>query len=195
MSLPRIRIVWILVAALLVAVGFFGYHIFDAMNQPVNHLEPDVPKPANEVPRLNVPVVKPKEELFLHSEPIMHEPEPLPMPHVVGQTEEDLRETVPVNDTPPPIQYSEPESSDPLEGVVNSESEFGDNLRHPEQMIEMMPPMGSLRSPQSGLDSDVSTPGRHDPTMFAPEMAQNGGEFMRGIVAFDGDDGIGYSMI
>jgi hypothetical protein len=119
------------------------------------------------------------------------------MPVVVGQTEEDLRDTRPVSETPPTVQYAEPEAQDPLEGTVNGESEFGDTLRHPEQMIEMQPPLGSMRVPASGLGSDKGSVGGNLSVQYAPEMAQNGGEFMHGIMAFDGSDagGIGYSMV
>ena len=130
---------------------------------------------------------------------IQHYVDPLPVPEVVGQTEEDLRATRPVSETPPTVTYGEPEAQDPMEGTsgINMESEFGDNLRHPEQMVEIAPPMGTMRVSASGLGSDAPPKaGGNRPVNYSPELAQNGSEFMSGIFAFDGsDDGIGYSMV
>jgi hypothetical protein len=97
-------------------------------------------------------------------------------------------------ETPPSIEYPDPEAIDPMEQVVNSESEFGDNLRHPEQTIEMQPPIGSLRAISS---DEPPSMGGNESVQYSPELAQNGGEFMSGIFAFDGTDGggVGYSMI
>jgi hypothetical protein len=55
-----------------------------------------------------------------------------------------------------------------------------------------------MRVPAAGLGSDeLPSHGGHQSVQYSPEMAQNGGEFMSGIFAFDGTDGggIGYSMI
>jgi len=75
-------------------------------------------------------------------------------------------------------------------------SEFGNNFRHPEQMIEMRPPSSMESAMQSQIASERSGPGTNNAVGFAPEMAQNGGEFMRGIGAFDTTEiGTGFSMI
>jgi hypothetical protein len=73
---------------------------------------------------------------------------------------------------------------------------FGNNFRHPEQMMEMRPESNTDSIVDSGLGSRRSSSGGNNSVMYAPEMAQNGGEFMQGIVAFDGSDsGGGYSML
>lgn len=190
-------VAWIIVAVLLVGLVFFSYQIYVASGNDVQPMKSQV------VPR-NDPM--PTDDLAVASEPLpmpqelpsIPEPAaPLPMPVVVGQTEQELRDTRPVSETPPTVQYMEPEATDPLEGTVNSESEFGDNLRHPEQMIEMQPPLGSMRVPASGLGSEEGSVGGNLSVQYSSEMAQNGAEFMHGIFAFDGSDagGIGYSMI
>ena len=129
--------------------------------------------------------------------PIQHQVERVPVPQVPAQVEEDLRHDEPLYQTPPDVEYGEPEHMDPHEGPVHSMSEFGDNLRHPEQMIEVAPPLGTSRIVPAGLGSEKSAPGGNRSSEYAPEMAQNGGEFMSGIMAFDGSDGggIAYSMI
>jgi hypothetical protein len=48
----------------------------------------------------------------------------------------------------------------------------------------------------SGLGSETSNNGGNRPQMYTPEMAQNGGEFMSGIFAYDtSEGGIGYSLV
>jgi hypothetical protein len=75
-------------------------------------------------------------------------------------------------------------------------AEFGSNLRHPEQMIERRPPPSMDYVVASGLGSERNHEGRNRQVSFAPEMAQNGGEFMQGISAFDTSEvGTGFSMI
>ena len=124
------------------------------------------------------------------------DPAPRPMPRVVGQTEEDLRAPEPLQATPPTTQYDPPEATDPMNRHVHMGAEFGSNLRHPEQMIERRPAATMASVVPSGLGSDVSRTGNNRQVSFAPEMAQNGGEFMEGIAAFDGSEGgVGYSML
>ena len=195
---PRTLFAWLVIALIVGTSLFFLYHIANVASdtkentfQPINPVVPE-----NQIPkavRFQEPV-----ELVHHAEPLDMPPEPpKPMPVVVGQTEEDLRAPRPVSETPPPIEYPEPEARDPLETVANSESEFGDNLRHPEQMIEVQPPMGSLRTTVELLDErPLPSHGGHESVQYSAELAQNGGEFMSGIFAFDGSDtGVGYSMI
>lgn len=194
--MPRISVAWLLVFVVFAATAFFGYHIYLASNTtsanevlPVLNNLAAYNDPKEDVAPLEMEVLGPVVE------PVM---EPLRMPEVVGQSEEDLRETRQVQQTPPDAVYPDPEPVDQTEGEVHSESEFGDNLRHPEQVIEVAPPLGTLRMVQSGVGSEEPTPtfaGKHDPTVYSPEMAQNGGEFMSGIWAYDGGDGFGFSTI
>jgi hypothetical protein len=190
-------------------VAFFGYHIFIASSpsspntsvhdeddfirskksvsfhpnvQPVS-VDEEVPEPSHS---------KAAESAEDMDSPVMTHS----IPNVPGQTEHDLRSTRQVQETPPSIQYDSPEAMDPLNRTVHMDAEFGSNLRHPEQMIERRPHAGIAGIVSSGLGSETSRPGGHNAAGYAPEMAQNGGEFMTGISAFDGSDGgIAFSVI
>jgi hypothetical protein len=201
---PRTIFAWLVVAIIIATCMFFLYHIVDVNSAPVRYSDSKSFHESSVVPKNtyhDTPNLQKQHEdhLLFHSEPI-HPPmeSPNEMPVVVGQSEEDLRALRQVSDTPPSIEYPIPEAKDPLETVVNSESEFGDNLRHPEQTIEIMPPMGSMRVMPSGMGSETPPSlGGHTSVQYTPELAQNGGEFMSGIFAFDTSDGggIGFSMI
>jgi hypothetical protein len=191
---PRTLFAWLLLGIVLLAGIFFTYHIVDASAndvssfQEVNPIVPNNAFPSHPSNSTEDTIYEP-----LDAPVVVHE-----MPTVVGQTEEDLRATRQVSETPPTVEYPEPEAQDPLETVAHGESEFGDNLRHPEQTIELHPPMGTMRVPASGLGSeDLPSHGGHQSVQYSPELAQNGGEFMSGIFAYDSSDGGGtaFSMI
>ncbi len=203
---PRTHFARVIIALLVTAGAFFTYHIANAVSQSdepkyngFNEINPIVPKNSVYENPVTTGTKGQDTHFAAHAEPLDAPPEPpKPMPVVVGQTEEDLRATRQVIETPPPIEYPEPEAKDPMETAVHSESEFGDNLRHPEQTIEIHPPMGSMRVMPSGMGSEEPPSlGGHDSVQYTPELAQNGGEFMSGIFAFDGSDagGVGFSMI
>lgn len=206
MASARIPIAWLFLIALLGVVAFFGYHIFQASYslKSESHQDDDFIQTKKSVSfHPNVAAVE-NEEV---PEPIhqsSHSPDELDapivthsVPKVPAQTEQDLRATRQVQETPPSIQYDSPEAIDPLNRAVHMDAEFGSNLRHPEQMIERRPSTGIAGIVPSGLGSEVSRPGGHNAAGYAPEMAQNGGEFMAGIAAFDGSDsgGIAFSVI
>lgn len=184
MKVPRVSLAWIAVLVVLSILVFFTYHIFVAKSNSDSE-----PKAFGVLPNEAHP-----------RRPSSHAPvrvleERVPLPAVPAQTEEDLRADEPLRATPPDAHYEEPESTDPLEAPVHSMSEFGDNLRHPEQMIEMAPPLGTSRMVPAELGSEATSAGRHRPAEYAPEMVQNGGEFAD-IVAYEGGDaGIAYSML
>lgn len=118
------------------------------------------------------------------------------MPAVPGQTEEDLRTPEPLQASPPATQYDIPEATDPLNKNVYMSSEFGSNFRHPEQMMERHPGIGMGNVVAAQIGSEQSGPGGNNAAGYAPEMAQNGGEFMAGISAFDvSESGVAYSML
>jgi hypothetical protein len=118
------------------------------------------------------------------------------MPTVPGQTEEDLRAPEPLQASPPATQYDIPEATDPLNKHVYMSSEFGSNFRHPEQMMERHPGIGMGNVVAAQIGSEQSGPGGNNAAGYAPEMAQNGGEFMTGISAFDvSESGVAYSML
>jgi hypothetical protein len=204
---PRTLFAWLVVALIVATCFFFLYHIVDVAQVPqkdiingqINSFHENPVAAKNVFHDEPVLSLQHEDHLSFHSEPLQPPTEPpKPMPVVVGQTEEDLRALRQVSETTPAVEYPEPEAKDPLESVVNSESEFGDNLRHPEQTIEIMPPLGSMRVMPSGVGSEEPPSlGGNQSVQYSPEMAQNGGEFMSGIFAFDSSDGggIGFSMI
>jgi hypothetical protein len=197
---PRTLFAWLFIAVIVAAGIFFTYHIAIAANdtpEQINGFHKVTVQPKNALYENPVTNKEPDNDFIMHAEPLdLPQEPPKPMPIVVGQTEEDLRATRQVIETPTPIEYPDPEAKDPMETVVNSESEFGDNLRHPEQTIELQPPMGSLRAISSDEPPSMGSMGGNESVQYSPELAQNGGEFMSGIFAFDGSDGgAGYSMI
>ena len=117
-------------------------------------------------------------------------------PSVPGQTEEDLRSTDPVQATAPAYRYSQPGPKDPHAGPAYEPAEFGDNMRHPEGAFEMRAPATDGYIAASGMGSHVSSPGGNSAIGYSSETAQNAGEFMKGIFAFDGSmEGTAYSAL
>jgi len=127
----------------------------------------------------------PEEEPAPIREPVA---EVLSTPEIPGQTEEELM-------APEPLQekvtqkVEEPAPRDSHERNDNI-ALFGSNLRHPETMItKSTAQFSSLEEEVSaGVASTVTRPKDVDQVPFSAEMAQNGGEFMSGIFAFDSSD-------
>jgi len=114
------------------------------------------------------------------------------MPDVAGQSEEELK-------APEPLQErvsSKAETNSAMDPYENNDSSamFGSNLRHPEASIERTSGnFGNLENEiVAGLASQVSKPTDLDKVQFSAEMAQNGGEFMNGIFAYDSGEGGSY---
>lgn len=212
----RIPLSWIVLLILLGVFAFFGYHILQAsspdgvipIHKVVNMIQhPEIAKAlpqmgydeqeqGHESPHLSI--YEETGQTYEHGAPVVPKQKPIPnkMPSVPAQTEDDLRATQPIMATPPSVQYDTPEAIDPLNRTVYMGAEFGSNLRHPEQMIELSPSVGMGGVVASGLGSEHSGPGGNRSTGYAPEMAQNGGEFMQGINAYDlSDYGAGYSIV
>jgi hypothetical protein len=209
----RIPISWIFLIALLGLVAFFGYHIFKASSDASNSSS------SSNASNQDDEFIQSKKSVTFHPTVTQYSEEEVPeprhseaaetaedidapvitqsIPHVPAQTEQDLRATRQVQETPPSMHYDSPEAIDPLNRTVHMDAEFGSNLRHPEQMMERRPRAGIAGMVPSGLGSEASRPGGHNAAGYAPEMAQNGGEFMNGISAFDGSDsgGIAFSII
>ena len=119
-----------------------------------------------------------------------------PMPVPVGMTEADMRTPEPLQRTPPATHYDIPEATDASNHIAFMDAEFGSNLRHPEQMIEHRAKPGVGQMVSSGLGSERSSPGPHNAAGYSPEMIQNGGDFMKGVGAFDGAEmNSAFSMI
>ena len=88
------------------------------------------------------------------------------------------------------------ESHEPLDPYEKNENValFGSNLRHPEASMERSSANNGAMENEivAGLASQVSKPTDLDKVQFAAEMAQNGGEFMNGIFAYDSSEGGSY---
>lgn len=206
----RIPLSWLLLLALLAVFAFFGYHIYQASSGGGSA---EAYPPYSQTDEAKERHVRFAEEAGVTEDghvgandaqsgddeapaPVVHRVPPHAMPQVPGQTEEDLRTPEPLQRTPPTTHYDIPEHMDPLNKTVNMSAEFGSNFRHPEQMIESHPGVSMDSVVASGLGSELSSPGGNQAAGYAPEMAQNGGEWMRGINAFDtSESGIAYSMI
>lgn len=210
----RIPISWIVLLLVLGVFAFFAYHIVQASTVNEAHsakpptlvvqhpneeqMEYTMPEGQKPVPNYMTNAPSHNEEEDETYAPSSHRQQPAakPMPKVAGQTEEDLRAPEPLQETPPTTQYDPPEATDPMNRHVHMGAEFGSNLRHPEQMIERRPPPSMDYVVPSGLGSEKSHEGGNRQVSFAPEMAQNGGEFMQGISAFDmSESGTGYAML
>ena len=116
----------------------------------------------------------------------------LETPDVVGQPPEELN-------APEPLQErvsNKVESHEPLDPYEKNENValFGSNLRHPEASMERSSANNGAMENEivAGLASQVSKPTDLDKVQFAAEMAQNGGEFMNGIFAYDSSEGGSY---
>lgn len=215
MASTRIPVAWLLLLAVLAVFAFFGYHILNASTSSTDEkfppYLPERPVDAAVASGLMGHAVKPEISMGAggasamdHAEmseetaaPVVERVPPHKMPRVSGQSEEDLRAPRPVQRTPPTTHYEEPEATDPLNRHVHMSSEFGSNLRHPEQMIEAHPGVGDMHTAvEAGIASEYSSPGGNRAVGYSKEMVQNGGEWMRGIDAFDmSDSGIAYSML
>lgn len=192
----RIPISWLVLLCVVAVFAFFAYHIVQAsaneeLSVPkIPTVYKEVADEADEKPQA-LPGPAEDDEPYHRPQRTANE-----MPNVPGQTEEDLRAPEQLQATPPTTQYDPPEATDPMNRHVHSGAEFGSNLRHPEQMIERRPAATMDYVVPSGLGSENSSQGGNRQVSFAPEMAQNGGEFMSGISAFDSSEsGTGFSAL
>jgi hypothetical protein len=129
------------------------------------------------------------------SEPSMNEPA-VSIPKITGQSDEQIV-------TPEPLQdkidtkIDTNSALDPYENNDNT-ALFGSNLRHPEASFEKSSSkFASLENEiASGVASRMSSSVEMDKVNFSAEMAQNGGEFMSGIFAYDNsEEGTYFSSI
>jgi hypothetical protein len=109
-------------------------------------------------------------------------------PLVPGQTQEELKTPEPLQE-PIAQKVDLPGSKDPYDRRENA-ALFGSDLRHPEaMMVASSSTFSSLESEvSSGVANEVSRPSDIEQVPFSAEMAQNGGQFMDGIFAFDNTD-------
>jgi hypothetical protein len=118
------------------------------------------------------------------------------MPEIPGQTESQVRTPEPLQR---PVFRSEADEPEPTE-ATNLQQEnagFDENLRHPEASFKAHPYAKGSMQPMvdSGRASYVSTPGTSNQQPFESELAQNGGELMKGIFAFDTTEPNGFSSL
>lgn len=203
MTAPRINIAWLVVGLLVFIVLFFMYHIGKAMyNNTSNNSNQEniIEKETNEAIQMkNINYEQNVESQVTTTEfaDVMQKPGVAqPMPEVVGQTEEDLRNADPLQQKAPAYKYNKPQAHDIQAGDPYMEAEYGDNLRHPEAMFEQRVPQQSSYIASSGIGSHNSSPGGHNAIGYASENAQNAGEFMNGVYAFDTSfEGTSYSAL
>ena len=105
---PRTLFAWIFLAVLVAAGIFFTYHIAVAANdapEQINGFQKVTVQPKNALYENPVTNKEPENDFAMHAEPLDLPQEPAkPMPIVVGQTEQDLRATRQVMETPPPVE-------------------------------------------------------------------------------------------
>lgn len=129
----------------------------------------------------STPAAAPPVELHARVEPshIISPAGPSP-PNVAPSPAAPEERQVPEEREPPDVT-----ARDPLDDP-NSSNDLQDNLRHPERMFSPgVKPADVDRSVMSGVASSRSLTSSQALQTFAPEMAQNGGEFMQGIAAND----------
>jgi hypothetical protein len=203
MTAPRINIAWLVVGLLACIVLFFMFHIGKAMyNNSSNNSNQEklIEKETNEALQMeNMKYAHDVESQVTTTEYESAVPKPgvaQPMPEVVGQTEEDLRNPDPLQQKAPAYRYNKPQAHDSQAGDPYMEAEYGDNLRHPEAMFEPRVQQQSSYIASSGIGSHNSSPGGNYAIGYASENAQNAGEFMNGVFAFDTSfEGSAYSAL
>ena len=119
-----------------------------------------------------------------------------PLPDIPGQTPEQVRTPEP---TQRPVNRPRAEEPEPLESSLPQQEEAGftERLRHPEASFQRHPgDLGSMAPEvQAGRASPISSPGAANEQAFASELAQNGGELMNGLFAFDSQEPQGFSSL
>lgn len=109
------------------------------------------------------------------------------MPEIPGQSVEEQA-------MPEPLQQKvstrvEAPGANDVHDKPEQNALFGSNLRHPEGMIQPANDEYGLESEvASGVASNTVNHEKTNEYTFSADMAQNGGEFMKGISAFDGTD-------
>ena len=202
MTAPRINIAWLVVGALILLVLFFSFHIGKAMFNNSNNsnqakiIEEETIQAKIMEREQYGEGVEPQVTTTQYAPPSDKTDPAQPLPEIVGQTEEDIRMPDQLQQTAPAYRYNKPQPRDAYAGDPHMEAKFGDNLRHPEAMFEPRTSQQSSYISSSGICSYNSSPGGHNAIGYASENAQNAGEFMNGVFAFDTSfEGSAYSAI
>ena len=115
-------------------------------------------------------------------------------PAIPGQSDEEVR-------TPEPLQRhvrrQRAEEPDAAEASPQRQEEatFTEDLRHPEASFQPHPFNNRSVPVESGVASKVSSPGLGDQQPYDSDMAQNGGEWIKGAFAFDSTENNGFSPL
>ena len=119
-----------------------------------------------------------------------------PLPDIPGQTPEQVRTPEPTQRQVNRSQAAEPEPSE-SSAPQQEEAGFTERLRHPEASFQRHPGDQGSTAPevQAGRASQISSPGAANQQPFASELAQNGGELMNGLFAFDSQEPQGFSSL
>lgn len=204
---------------ILVAISFFGFYIIRASVSPngacrANLRHSNTPvleqqKQQQQPPRKHTDEVAPhypNEGDHVHANGVKEPDWPMEdqphreLPHVPGQTEDDLTSPEPLQATPPTVFYDSPEATDPMNKHAYMNATFGSNLRHPEQMIESYPNRSMQNALDAGIASKESASTGFRAARYSEEMIQNGGVMQDGILANDIHNsgsgfGLGYSLL
>ena len=131
-------------------------------------------------------------------------------PSIPGQSDEEVRTPEPLQRRVRRQQADEPDAAEPSP-QRQEEATFTEDLRHPEASFQPHPfnkksmpdlaeggRIGPLRGSvpvDSGFASKVSSPGLGDQQPYDSDMAQNGGEWIKGAFAFDSTENNGFSPL
>jgi hypothetical protein len=118
-----------------------------------------------------------------------------PMPTIPGQSDEEVRTPEP---TQRRVRRQTAEEPEPVENTALQQEEAGftENLRHPEASFQPHPFNNKSVPVDSGVASKASSPGfGGDQQSFESDMAQNGGEWLKGTFAFDSREPSAFSSL
>ena len=194
------RTALLLIVGLVVVFFLFqiGVVVWDRMSQPDQLREHLVG--AIYTNDLKNPINQPDNTAtFSAPAPVATQEKGRPLPEVPGQTEEELRLPEPTQRQVRRMAQADegPGPVDERETNHNSAG-FGEQLRHPEASFQAHPlARGSMQQEiDSGRGATVSSPGLEgNQQPFASDLAQNGGELMKGIFAFDSTESNGFSTL
>ena len=115
-------------------------------------------------------------------------------PSIPGQSDEEVRTPEPLQRRVRRQQADEPDAAEPSP-QRQEEATFTEDLRHPEASFQPHPFNKKSMPVDSGVASKVSSPGLGDQQPYDSDMAQNGGEWIKGAFAFDSTENNGFSPL
>jgi hypothetical protein len=115
-------------------------------------------------------------------------------PDIPGQSDDEVRRPEPLQRHVRRQPAEEPEAAEALP-QRQEEATFTEDLRHPEASFQPHPFNKRSMPVDSGVASKVSSPGLADQQPFESDLAQNGGEWIKGAFAFDSTENNGFSPL